>query len=159
MLVAPTASVWTTRPLVVHMEEPQEPKLIKNFESNAAYNKGDIIRGRFEDGQIRYAVAMDHIGEAVSQQDLLRLHDKQEIHNLTVDATSAKGDEYTVTLGIGADSHVITTKAVDDNEPDAVAKAIAVRSNAKRADRSRFRVRYYDHPYLKHQGELTATSQ
>ena len=108
-----------------------EPKLIKNFESNAAYNKGDIIRGRFEDGQIRYAVAMDHIGEAVSQQDLLRLHDKQEIHNLTVDATSAKGDEYTVTLGIGADSHVITTKAVDDNEPDAVAKAIAQEINAK----------------------------
>ena len=94
---------------------------------------------------------MDHIGEAVAQQDLLRLHDKQEIHNLTVDATSAKGDEYTVTLGIGADSHVITTKAVDDNEPDAVAKAIAQEINAK-ADRSRFRVRYYDHPYLKYQG-------
>ena len=39
----------------------------------------------------------------------------------------------TVTLGIGADSHVITTKAVDDNEPDAVAKAIAKESNAKGA--------------------------
>ena len=108
-----------------------EPKLIKNFESNASYNKGDIIRGRFEDGQIRHAVAMEHIGEAVAQQDLLRLGDKQEIHTLTVDAASAKGDNYVVTLGVGADSHVITTKAVDDNEPEVVAKAIAQEINAK----------------------------
>ena len=45
-----------------------EPKLVKNFQSNGHFNKGDIIRGRFEDGQIRHAVATEHVGEAVSQR-------------------------------------------------------------------------------------------
>jgi flagellin-like hook-associated protein FlgL len=108
-----------------------EPKLVKNFESNASYNKGDIIRGRFEDGQIRHAVALEHIGEAVAQQDLLRLGNKQEQHTLTVDATSAKGDNYVVTLGIGGTDHVITTEAVTDSDSEGVAKALAQEINAK----------------------------
>lgn len=108
-----------------------EPKLVKNFESNGSYNKGDIIRGRFEDGQVRHAVAMEHIGEATAQQDLIRVGDKQETHTLTVDATSAKGDNYVVTLGVGGTDYVITTEAVTDSDSDGVAKALAQEINAK----------------------------
>ena len=108
-----------------------EPMIIKNFESTGSYKEGDIIRGRFEDGQIRYAVALDHIGEATTQQDLLRLGDSQEIHQLTVGAGVLNGDEFDVTLTINGKNHFITTTATDDNSEAAVAKAIAAEINAK----------------------------
>jgi hypothetical protein len=59
------------------------------------------------------------------------LGNKQEQHTLTVDATSAKGDNYVVTLGIGGTDHVITTEAVTDSDSEGVAKALAQEINAK----------------------------
>ena len=108
-----------------------EPMIIKNFESNGSYKEGDIIRGRFEDGQVRYAVALGHIGEATTQQDLLRLGDSQEIHQISVGAGVLNGDEFDVTLTINGKNHFITTTATDDNSEEAVAKAIAAEINAK----------------------------
>ena len=107
-----------------------EPMVIKNYESTGSYKAGDIIRGRFEDGQIRMAVALDHIGEATTQQDLIRLGDSEEIHDLQINGAVQEGDEFVVTLNINGQDHYITVTSTDDSN-EAVAKAIAAEINAK----------------------------
>jgi flagellin len=107
-----------------------EPMVIKNYESTGSYKAGDIIRGRFEDGQVRMAVALNHIGEATTQQDLIRLGDSEEIHDLQVNGTVQEGDEFVVTLNINGQNHYITVTSTDDSN-EAVAKALAAEINAK----------------------------
>ncbi len=107
-----------------------EPMVIKNYESTGSYKAGDIIRGRFEDGQIRMAVALDHIGEATTQQDLVRLGDSEEIHDLQINGAVQEGDEFVVTLNINGQDHYITVTSTDDSN-EAIAKAIAAEINAK----------------------------
>lgn len=107
-----------------------EPMVIKNYESTGSYKAGDIIRGRFEDGQVRMAVALNHIGEATTQQDLIRLADSEEIHDLQINGAVQEGDEFVVTLNINGQDHYITVTSTDDSN-EAVAKAIAAEINAK----------------------------
>ncbi len=112
-----------------------EPMVIKNYESTGSYKAGDIIRGRFEDGQIRMAVALDHIGEATTQQDLLRLGDSKEIHQFDVNTITGgagvSGDEFVVTLNINGQNHYITVTAAEDLDEANVAKAISEEINSK----------------------------
>jgi flagellin-like hook-associated protein FlgL len=81
-----------------------EPMVIKNFASDGTYKEGDIIRGRFENGQVRHAVVLKEfsLSENVSRK-------------VTVGGTVAAADTFTVTITIdGTETSIPVTAQAND---------------------------------------------